>query len=122
MLAPICSESRWPASTLQIPSRRRTFAFYAYENAVVAVAEARGIKWTKNHFEKAKLAEKLFDDGVLSTDVSDKLPELNELRKSIAYGEPGPELEALDLQSLATDLEDFLDEVEAIIEAAKGTP
>jgi hypothetical protein len=32
------------------------WAFYAYENAVVAIAERKGIPWEKNHAKKAALA------------------------------------------------------------------
>lgn len=69
-----------------------TFAFYAYENAVVAVAELNGRRWTKNHYEKAELAHELFEQGLLTSDVSDRLKEFNDLRKDVAYDEPGPEL------------------------------
>jgi hypothetical protein len=93
-----------------------TFAFYAYENGVVAVAEVKGIEWTKNHYEKAKLARTLFDKKFLSTDIEDQLLRLNDLRKDVAYGEPGLELEQLDLEDLASDLERFLDEVETVVE------
>jgi len=37
----------------------------------------------------------------------------------VAYGEPGPELEQMDLEDLAIELEQFLDEVERIIDAAE---
>ena len=85
---------------------------------MVAAAEARGRKWQKNHAKKAELAENLATDGVLSTDVSGRLRELNELRKDVAYGEPGPELSAFDAESLAAELEEFIDEVEQAIEGA----
>lgn len=37
-----------------------TWAFYAYENAIVAVAEAKNMKWAKNHAAKARLAHRMF--------------------------------------------------------------
>ena len=101
------------------PVEAVTFAFYAYENGVVAVAEAKKIRWTKNHYEKADLAARLFRDGILSRDVEDRLTQLNTVRKDVAYGEPGPELEQMDLEDLAIELEQFLDEVERIIDAAE---
>ena len=101
------------------PVEAVTFAFYSYENAVVAVAEANNIKWTKSHYEKADLAARLFRDGILSVDVEDRLRQLNTMRKDVAYGEPGPELEQMDLEDLAIELEQFLDEVERIIDAAE---
>ena len=102
------------------PVEAVTFAFYAYENAVVAVAEAKNIRWTKRHDEKADLAGRLFRDGILPVDVEDCLRQLNAARKDVAYGEPGPELEQMDLEGLATDLEQFIDEVEGIVEAAEN--
>lgn len=91
------------------------WAFYAYENAVIAVAELKGIRWEKNHAKKAELAKKLHTSGILRTDVSERLRELNELRKDVAYDEPGPELRALNLEELVSELETFIDEVEDII-------
>ncbi len=101
------------------PVEAVTFAFYGYENAIVAAAEAKGIKWTKNHYEKAKLARKLCDDAILTTDVQERLLQLNDLRKDVAYGEPGAELEEVDLEDLASDLEHFIDEVEAVISSSE---
>lgn len=92
-----------------------TFAFYAYENAVVAVAETRRLSWTKKHAEKARLAGRLAKQGIVSTDVEQRLKYLNDLRKDVAYGEPGPELERLDLEDLAIDLEEFVEEVERLV-------
>lgn len=102
------------------PVEAVTFAFYAYENAVVAAAEVKGIKWTKVHFEKAKLASKLCDDGILATNVEDRLLWLNDLRKDVAYDEPGPELEEVDLEDLAIELEQFIDEVEEVISSSES--
>lgn len=95
-----------------------TFAFYAYENAVVALAELHGRRWTKNHYEKAELARQLFQEGLISVDVSDRLREFNGLRKDVAYDEPGNELAQLDLEGIAIDLENFVEEVSRMIEAA----
>jgi uncharacterized protein (UPF0332 family) len=92
------------------------WAFYAYENAVIAVAELKGIPWEKNHAKKAALARELHAKGILRTDVSERLSELNKLRKDVAYDEPGPELSDLNLEGLIADLEAFIDEVEGVIE------
>ena len=93
------------------------WAFYAYENAVIAVAELKGIPWEKNHARKAALAKELHAIGTLRTDVSERLRQLNELRKDVAYEEPGPELSELNLEDLIADLERFIDEVEDLIES-----
>ena len=52
----------------------------------------------------------------MSRDVGALLRELNELRKDVSYDEPGPELEAVDLEGLAAELEAFVDEVEGILD------
>ena len=89
--------------------------FYAYENLVVAVAEAHNIPWKKIHSEKAKLAAKLHKEGKLSRDLSEELPRLNDLRKDVHYGFPGNQLEGEDLESLVSDLEATLDEVDGSV-------
>lgn len=92
-----------------------TWAFYAYENAVVAIAEKLGMPWLKTHPSKVEVAGKVHAQGKLSVDAGPQIERLNELRKDVQYGEPGPELEAVDLEDLAIDLENFIDEVESVI-------
>lgn len=53
-------------------------------------------------------------------DVGDLLEKLNDLRKDVQYGEPGPDLQALDLEELAADLELFIDEVERLVQGDRG--
>jgi len=93
-----------------------TWAFYAFENAVVAVAEKANIKWEKTHWNKLDVADKIHAKGYVSTNVRERLVELNELRKDVAYGEPGPDLAALDLEDLVTELEEFINEVAGFVE------
>ncbi len=99
------------------PEAAVTWAFYAYENCVAALAERYGRKWTKNHREKAELARQLCADGLISNDIGDELEELNGLRKDVAYDGPGLELREKDLEDLAYDLEHFVDEVDSRIGA-----
>jgi hypothetical protein len=96
-----------------------TKSFYAYENALMAAVLAVGGSRTNRHWEKAKLAHKLFRDKTLKTDVSDRLSELNELRKDVSYGHPGPTLRRIDLAELTADLESFINEVEVIVSDAE---
>ncbi len=90
-----------------------TWAFYAYENCVTALAESHGLQWTTIHHQKAQLARRLYSDGLISRDVGDKLEELNRLRKDVAYDEPGPELLEVNLEDLAGELEEFIGEIES---------
>ena|SRR5271168_2044848 len=92
-----------------------TNVFYAYENLIVAVAEARDLPWAKNHYKKADLAKKLFESKIVKADLSDELLRLNGLRKDVSYGEPGFELANEDLEGLVSDLETFMNEVDAIV-------
>jgi hypothetical protein len=92
-----------------------TNAFYAYENLVVAVAEAHGKEWEPNHFKKSKLAAQLFADKILATDVSETILTMNNLRKDVSYGEPGDELADANLEDIVSELKLFFDEVEAMV-------
>jgi uncharacterized protein (UPF0332 family) len=95
--------------------------FYAYENLVVAVAEAYGIRWTRNHYDKADLAAKLEQDGKIKRNIRNLMLRLNDLRKDISYGEPGSDLINEDLEELVNDLEDMVDEVEHIVAEKEGS-
>ena len=97
------------------PEDAVTWAFYAYENCVTALAERHRYRWTKNHSKKADLARTLHADGLISRDIGDELEELNSLRKDAAYDEPGSDLKAIDLEALATELEEFVQEVGSCI-------
>lgn len=103
----------------QDPVQAVTFAFHAYENAVVAAAEAKAIRWAKDAYQKAELAGRLFREGVLRTNVEDRIRTLNEVRKDVSYDEPGPELRDVDLEDLAIELEEFIEEVQRIVKDAE---
>ncbi len=94
-----------------------TWAFYAYENGVVAVAEKASINWRKTHWDKLDLADEIHAKGYVSTNVRSTLDQLNELRKDVHYEEPGPELAEVDLEGLAGELESFLDEVQSFLQS-----
>ena len=66
------------------------------------------------------MARSLHADGLVSRDVGDMLEELNRLRMDVAYDEPGPELRDTDLEGLAGDLEEFMDEIDDAIDAHAG--
>ena len=103
----------------QDPEQAVMWAFYAYENCVTALAELYGRKWTKSHREKADLARRLHLDGLISRDIGDELEDLNTLRKDVAYDEPGPDLEARDLEEIASELETLVDEIDSLIDSWK---
>ena len=92
-----------------------TNCFYSYGNAISAAAAAVGLNIPNNHYDKAKLARLLFKQEHVSTDIHDLLLELNELRKNVSYGEPGPELSEANLEDLLADLEHYLEDVEKLL-------
>ena len=95
--------------------------FYAFENAVVAAATVLGRKWKKDHRKKANLAATLFSEGKLTTNIRDLLFNLNDVRKDISYDEPGSTLAEIDLDDLVSDLEDYLRQVESLIDDVEGS-
>lgn len=97
------------------PELAVTFAFYAYECCIVAVAEFYSRGWTTNHARKAQLATDLHAEGLVSRDIGGELRRLNELRKDVAYDQPGPELHELNLADLAAELEELIDEVQLLV-------
>ena len=100
------------------PAECITKCFYAFENALTAAALACGEKITTKHYEKANLASKLVKLKVLKTDISDRLVELNDLRKDVQYGEPGHALANADLDEIMGELEEFLEDVEQVVQNA----
>lgn len=94
-----------------------TWAFYAYENGVVAVAEKANIAWKTTHWNKLDVADEIHRRGLVSVNVRQRLEELNELRKDVQYGEAGPDLKKYDLEDLAIELETFVNEVEKFVES-----
>ena len=93
------------------------WAFYAYENCVVAAADALAIPWEKRHPNKVDVARRLFEGGHVSRDIGDELERLNELRKDVQYGDPGLELLEVDLEALSAEVEQFVEEVAALLES-----
>jgi uncharacterized protein (UPF0332 family) len=102
------------------PAECVTKCFYAFENALTAAMLALGRKPTTKHYEKAAIAAELATSGSLKTDISDRLSELNDLRKDVQYGEPGQALANADLEDILSELEAFLSEVEDLVEAEEG--
>ncbi len=94
-----------------------TWGFYAYENGVVAVADKANLPWKTTHWNKLDLADEIHQKGFVSVNVRERLEKLNELRKDVQYGEAGPDLKEYDLEDLASDLENFLDEVEKFVKS-----
>lgn len=102
------------------PAKCITNTFYAYENAVTVAMLVAGRRRTRKHYEKAEIAKKLVEGKILATDVSDRLINLNEVRKDVQYGEPGFEMRQMDLEDLVAQLESFMEEVRALLDNQEG--
>ena len=109
------SDAAWPPEDY---GAAVTWAFYAYENCVVAAAEALGIAWRKLHYNKVAIARQLYENGQVRRDIGDELERLNELRKDVQYGDPGLELLEVDLEDLVIELETFVEEIAALLVSA----
>ena len=101
------------------PENAVLWAFYAYENCVIALAEMHERSWAKNHVDKVRLARAFYAEELISRDIGDELEELNRLRKDVAYDEPGADLDERDLEMIASELEEYIDEIESLMGALK---
>jgi hypothetical protein len=89
------------------------YGFYCLENAVTAAATHAKIPVKKTHPSKADAARELSDKFGLP-DVEGLLKDLNEARKSEAYGDiVAPNLDAEDV---ASDIEKYVEAVEEFLD------
>ena len=92
------------------------YGFYCLEAAVEAAALHFGLRTSKKHWEKVDLADDLHNKKGLP-DISDLLRDLNDARKAAAYGDMDrPDLNAEDI---ASQIEAYVDAVEALITAGE---
>jgi hypothetical protein len=88
------------------------YGFYCLEAAVEAAAIHVGLKTSKKHWEKADLAGELHRKHGLA-DIERLLRDLNDARKSAAYGDiPAPSLNAEDV---ASEIELYVDAVARLV-------
>ena len=89
------------------------YGFYCLEAAVEAAARHVGMKTSKKHWEKADVAGELHTNYGLP-DVEQLLHDLNDARKSAAYGDvPAPNLNA---EAVASEIERYVDAVTSLVE------
>ena|SRR2546427_13285153 len=84
------------------------YGFYCLENAVSAAATHAKIKFGKTHPSKADAARQLAARHGLP-DVSSLLAQLNDARKSVAYGDIT--MPNLDAEDVAIEIENYVDAV-----------
>lgn len=93
------------------------YGFYCLEAAVEAAALHFGLRTSRKHWEKVDTASALHKEKGLP-DVSDLLRDLNDARKAAAYGDiEVPDLEA---ESIASQIEDYVDAVAALLSEGNG--
>jgi hypothetical protein len=88
------------------------YGFYCLENAVSAAATHAKIKFARTHPSKAEAASELAARHGLP-DVSSLLVELNDARKSVAYGDIA--MPTLDAEDVAIEVEEYVDAVELFL-------
>lgn len=89
------------------------YGFYCLENAVSAAATHAEIKFGKTHPSKADAAQELATRHGLPG-VSSLLAELNDARKSVAYGDIA--MPSLDAEDVAIAIEAYVDAVGIFLE------
>jgi hypothetical protein len=90
------------------------YGLYCLEAGILAAATSLSWDVKKTHWDKAELAERLHKEQGLS-DVSALLPVLNAGRKAMAYGDIDFDESEYDAQDIATEIERFIDDVEALL-------
>lgn len=89
------------------------YSLYALEAAVVAAAVHRGHPMKRTHWSKADAVRELaVQEGL--PDVSGLMRDLNEVRKSEAYGDIASP-PSLDPQDVVREVEDYVDAVSALL-------
>ena len=89
------------------------YGFYALEAAVEAASLHFGFNVQKSHWARVGAAEQLLHAAHGMEDVSELSRDLNETRKSEAYGDV--EAPDLDAEDVANDVESFIDSVAQLL-------
>lgn len=90
------------------------WSFASLEAAIDALAEKRGIAIAQTHWRRRKAAKRLYDEGVLSEDLSQLHETLNEARKGVFYaGEEPDDLDGLSIEDVLTNVEGAVTTAEA---------
>jgi hypothetical protein len=90
------------------------YGMYAVEAAILAAAAHLGRSVKKTHWDKADFAAELAAKHGLP-DASELVGKLNTGRKAAAYGDEDMPEEFNDPEDLATEIEEFVDAVDALI-------
>ena len=92
------------------------YGFYALEAAVDSACLHFGVSHGQGHRGRTNVAKMLSKQGL--DDVSDLLRDLNDARKSVAYGDIA--LPELDAEGVASRIETYIESISALIEQGKA--
>ena len=90
-----------------------TFGFYCLEAAIVAAAIYLNWSFKRTHPGKAEIADRLYEEKGFP-DISGLLWDMNEARKSIAYGDI--DFPSLNAEDVAIEIEKYIQRVKKLIE------
>jgi len=90
-----------------------TWLFASLEAAVAALADQHGVSIEPKHWKKAEVAEQLFAQDAVPTDLAPALRALNNARKKAVYEGEEPDLGDRSLDELATEIEGAVELAEA---------
>ena len=106
-------ERALPAVVAEDYTEAVTWLFASLEAAVAALADQHGVSIEPKHWKKAEVAEQLFAQGAVSTDLAPALRALNNARKKAVYEGEEPDLGDRSLDELATEIEGAVELAEA---------
>ncbi len=90
-----------------------TWLFASLEAVVAALADQHGVSIEPKHWKKVEVAEQLFAQGAVSTNLAPALRALNNARKKAIYEGEEPDLGDQSLDGLAAEIEAAVELAEA---------
>jgi hypothetical protein len=90
-----------------------TWLFASLEAVVAALADQHGVSIEPKHWKKIEVAEQLFAQGAVSTNLAPALRALNNARKKAIYEGEEPDLGDRSLEDLAAEIESAVELAEA---------
>jgi hypothetical protein len=102
-------ERALPAVAAEDYTEAVTWLFASLEAAVAALADQHGVSIEPTHWKKAEVAEQLFAQGAVSTDLAPALRALNNARKKAIYEGEEPDLDGQSLEDIAAEVQSAVD-------------
>jgi hypothetical protein len=106
-------ERALPAVVAEDYTEAVTWLFASLEAVVAALADQYGVSIEPKHWKKVEVAEQLFAQGAVSTNLAPTLRALNNARKKAIYEGEEPDLGEQSLEDLAAEIEAAVELAEA---------